>query len=151
MKVTIRPASPEDARLLHDWANRPDSLAASLRTGAPIPWERHRSWLAERMADPETRIAIAEADGVATGQVRVQRGADGPEVSIFVDPGRRRSGVALALLAHAASAAAQLWPGAPLLARVKPGNAASLALFARAGYRLHERRRDHLLLERRPA
>lgn len=150
MTVGIRPAEPRDARLLFEWASRADSLAASLRTSAPIPWERHCAWFEARMADPGTRIAIAETDGEPAGQVRIQRGPDGPEVSIYVDPSRRRGGVALALLAHAAHSAAGLWPGSPLLARVKPENEASLALFARAGYRLRERRPDCQLLERRP-
>ena len=151
MTISFRPAEARDMRLVHDWANRPDSLAVSLRTSEPIPWERHCAWFAQRLADPETRISIAEADGAPTGQVRVQCGPEGPEVSIYVDPARRRGGIALELLAHAAEVASALWPGSPLLARVKPGNAASLALFARAGYRLRERRPDHLLLERHPA
>jgi L-amino acid N-acyltransferase YncA len=150
MSFALRRAASADMRLLYEWANRPDSLAASLRTDAPIPLETHRAWFAQRLADPGTRISIAESGGAPAGQARVQDGPEGPEVSIYVEPARRRGGVALALLARAAEDAAELWPGAPLLARVKAGNAASLALFERAGYRLRERRPDHLLLERLP-
>jgi hypothetical protein len=52
------------------------------------------------------------------------------EVSIAVDGRRHRCGVGRAAL----KLARQLAPGADLLATVKPENAASLALFAGAGY-----------------
>ena len=67
---------------------------------------------------------------VPAGVARLDRMPEGYEVSIAVDPGRFRlglGGIALSLL-H------QLVPEAELWAHVQAENAASQALFRRAGY-----------------
>jgi RimJ/RimL family protein N-acetyltransferase len=71
------------------------------------------------------------------GQVRLEREADGDvEVSIAIAPEARGEGLARPLL-RAAMAAAQRSPalgGGRYVARVRPENAASIALFERAGF-----------------
>jgi len=148
--VALRPATAVDSGLLFDWVNRPDSLAVSLKTGGPVGRDNHEAWFAARLADPDTGIWIAERDDVPVGQVRLQRRGVALEVSIYVDGAARGEGAAARMLDLARAEAGKRWPGVPLLARVKPDNAASRRLFTRAGYGRMVVARDHIILHRDP-
>lgn len=148
--VTLRPAAAADCDLLFGWVNRPDSLAASLKTSAPVPRATHEAWLAARLADRETGLWIAERAGAPVGQVRLQKKGHALEVSIFVEPGARGAGTATRMLDLARAEAAMRWPGLGLVARIKPDNAASRRLFVRAGYGRMVVERDHIVLHREP-
>jgi spore coat polysaccharide biosynthesis protein SpsF len=147
--VSLRPARAADAKLLHEWVNRPESLAAKLKTTQAIPWERHLQWFESRLASPSCGIWIAESGGRPVGQVRAERDGESRfAVDIFVIPEARGTGVALAMLEALAAACAQRWPGAPLVARIKPDNWASRRLFAKAGYGGMTVNPDHLIFRR---
>jgi RimJ/RimL family protein N-acetyltransferase len=93
----------------------------------------HATWFASMLADSARLLTVITIDDEACGMLRLDRltGTDPAfEISIAVDGQRHRSGVGRAAL----KLARQLAPGADLLATVKPENAASLALFAGAGY-----------------
>jgi RimJ/RimL family protein N-acetyltransferase len=146
--VRLRPANAGDAALLFEWLNRPDSLAASLDTAAPVAWQDHERWLTARLADPGTRLWIVERDGAPVGQVRLQDKGDGPEVAIYIDPAARGGGIAGAALDHALGEGALAWPGATAIARVRLDNARSQRLFERAGFVKKARADDHRVLVR---
>lgn len=148
--VRLRPAGTADCDRLFDWVNRPDSLAASLRTSAPVPRATHEAWFAARLADPDTGLWIAERDGAPVGQVRLQRKSAALEVSIYVESAARGAGTATRMLDLARAEAAKRWPGLGLVARIKPDNAASRRLFTRAGYGRMVVERDHIVLHREP-
>jgi len=148
MTLSIRPVVSSDADLLFDWVNRPDSLAASLRTEQPVQRPEHDRWFAARLNDDDAAIFVAEDDDGPVGQVRLQHTDGGTEVSIYVAEHGRRRGVAMELLTHGRQQAKRRWPGSRLIARVKSENAASRQLFERAGYRLQQDIGDHLVLER---
>jgi RimJ/RimL family protein N-acetyltransferase len=135
--VELRPATMADARLLFDWANDPTTRAASFRTDA-IEWPGHVAWLADRLGSPDARLVIGYQGGLPLGQVRFELDADGTaEISVSVAPASRGRGVGVALVlagiamlrADAAFAARRF------VARARLDNRASLALFARAGFR----------------
>jgi len=134
--VVLRPATAADAGLLLAWANDPVTRAAGFHPEA-IAIDEHERWLAARLASPATRLWIGEEDGRAVGQVRLERDEGGiAEIGISVAPEARGRGVARRLLATAietgrADAAFGL---TGFLARVRPDNAASLALFRGAGF-----------------
>jgi UDP-2,4-diacetamido-2,4,6-trideoxy-beta-L-altropyranose hydrolase len=146
--LRLRPAGLTDAHTLHEWACSPDSLAASVKTKAPIPWESHLAWLQARLADSKTLLWIIELRGKPAGQVRLEGGGDGVEVSIYVAPSFRKRGVALSALEQAFESGQSLWSDSRLVARILPGNTASQRLFAAAGFSLAETRDDHLVYER---
>ncbi len=148
--VTLRPAAAADCDLLFDWVNRPDSLAASLKTSAPVPRATHEAWLAARLADPESGLWIAEREGAPVGQVRLQRKDAALEVSIYVAATARGAGTATRMLDLARAQAGKRWPGLVLVARIKSDNAASRRLFTRAGYGRMVVERDHIVLHREP-
>lgn len=143
--MKLRPVRDSDARLMFDWVNSPESLAGKLETRDPIPWETHAKWFAARLADPDTRLWMAESDNRAVGQVRVQRTRTGLEIDVFVAAECRRRGLGRRMLAAAAAECAAHWPGLPLVAKVKLDNVASQRLFAAAGYALGQRKEDHLV------
>jgi len=130
--LTLRQAEASDADLLLEWRNDPEAVrfSASRREIGPA---EHRQWLAHALASPTTRIWIAERDGSAVGQVRLDPQPGGHEVSIMVAPRERGRGVGQALLSGLMALA--LAQGRhPLLARVDRDNAASIRLFLRAGF-----------------
>jgi RimJ/RimL family protein N-acetyltransferase len=147
--VTLRPAVAGDAPLLLAWRNDAGTRRWSFSRDAVAPAE-HAAWLAARLADPATLLLVGVDDGAEpVGQVRLDREADGAGVgvvSITVAPAARGRGLGLALLT--ALAARDDLGVATLRASVLPGNARSLALFARAGYREVERTAAAVVLER---
>jgi RimJ/RimL family protein N-acetyltransferase len=132
--LTIRRATPADCRQLWLWVNDPSARAASFDT-ADVPWPDHVAWFEARLASPNTRIYIAEADdGAPVGQVRFDLDAAGAaEVDVCLDAEWRGRRLAADLLRMAA--AAFLLEGPSLLvAHVRPENLASQRAFERAGF-----------------
>jgi RimJ/RimL family protein N-acetyltransferase len=104
---------------------------------ATIEPDEHLAWLEARLASPASRLWIGLADGTPIGQLRLERdGAGVAEVGISIAPEARGRRLARPLL-DAGLAAGRADPSfAPVwfLARVRPENAASLALFRGAGF-----------------
>lgn len=127
----VRPATDADAELLLAWRNDEETRAWS-RTPDPVDPAGHRAWLARVLADPDRRLYVAEHDGRPVGTVRFDRDGDGAwEVSITVAPEHRDRGLARRILAAGEHA---LGDGVSIVANVHRDNAASRALFRKAGY-----------------
>jgi RimJ/RimL family protein N-acetyltransferase len=142
-ELVLRPATRADARLLFGWANDPSTRAASF-SSAPIPWETHVAWLDRRLADPECRLWIGEADRWAVGTVRVERRHGDIEISVTIAPDARGRGLAAPLIRLGTSSWLADHPG-PVLAYIKPGNAASIRAFSSAGYAACDSHREGAL------
>jgi RimJ/RimL family protein N-acetyltransferase len=140
----LRPATGEDARLLFNWVNQPDCLAASLKTLRPIEWAEHLGWFEKRVSSSACGIWIATCDGAPVGQVRAELGADDQlHVAIYIGAPARGAGHGAAMLASLATESAARWPGVSLVARVRNGNASSRKLFEKAGYQLTDANVDY--------
>lgn len=133
--VSLRPVVEADEALLLDWTNDPATRAAS-RSADPIEPREHHRWLIERLADAAgARMWIGRAGDESIGVVRFERRApDRVEVSITVAPRARGRGLAGPLLEAGLSAARGAFGSVRIVAAIKPVNAASLAVFARAGF-----------------
>jgi RimJ/RimL family protein N-acetyltransferase len=133
--VTIRPASASDEALILDWANDPDTRAASFRV-EPIAPEAHHSWFIRHLREPDqSRIWIGLRNGRPVGIVRVDRESDGTlGVSVGLDRTERGHGRSRPLLEAGLAAARLAFPGARFRAWIRPTNHASLALFQGAGF-----------------
>lgn len=132
--LLVRPVTAADADLLLEWTNDPLTRAASFH---PEPIDRfgHLRWLAARLSSPRTGFWIGEIEGVPVGQARVEVDERGVgEVSISVAPAARGAGTGRALLAAALGEARRTLPVTVFLARVRPENERSLALFRDAGF-----------------
>jgi RimJ/RimL family protein N-acetyltransferase len=123
-------ATEADSALLLAWRNDSQTRAWS-RTTDPVSPADHETWLTRVLADPDRRLLVAELDGKPVGTVRFDRDGGAWEVSITVAPEARGRRLAVPILLAAERALAP----ATVRANVHRDNAASLALFERAGYR----------------
>ncbi|MCI0582966.1 MAG: UDP-2,4-diacetamido-2,4,6-trideoxy-beta-L-altropyranose hydrolase [Chloroflexi bacterium] len=146
--IRLRPATPADRDRLLEWANDPITRANSVST-RKIGMAEHAAWLEARLASPDTEIVIGEDGRGPVGQVRLDLGPEGGEVSISVAP-MARGGTGGALLAAAVRRWARRRPGLPLWARIRPDNVPSRRIFEGHGFR-PAMERDGILYYQRPS
>jgi UDP-2,4-diacetamido-2,4,6-trideoxy-beta-L-altropyranose hydrolase len=136
-KVRLRLAEAEDEDWLLELQRHPGTRRHFLNPAVPTT-DQHHAWMQRTLADPETLLAIVEADERRSGMVRLdrKRSPDATptyDVSIAIDPAQHGRGIGTAALALARRIA----PNAVLDATVLPENIASLQLFRQSGY-LHD-------------
>ena len=133
-RLELRRATAADADLLLEWTNDPQTRAASFHSAQITP-DEHRRWLADRLASPATTLWIGLRDGVPIGQVRIELDDQGiADIGISLAPAARGGGTGRRLLARAISEANRTLPVAGFMARIRPENARSLALFSAVGF-----------------
>jgi RimJ/RimL family protein N-acetyltransferase len=133
-ELRLRPARPDDARRLLEWANDPATRAASFGR-EPIAWQAHVAWLAAVLADPDRRLWIAEEAGGPVGQLRVDRTPGGVgTVSIGLAPAARGRGLGSAVLRMGVAAAVRELGIGRARAVVMAANPPSRRLFEGAGF-----------------
>jgi RimJ/RimL family protein N-acetyltransferase len=126
--IKLRQVLLEDAPCLHLWQGHPATRRYARDPYVPV-FKRHYQWLSEKLDDPSCIFRMIQSNGCPVGTVRLDRGGEIYEVSINVDPGRHRQGiggVALDLIAREVDST--------IIAEVHPKNAASHALFRKAGW-----------------
>lgn len=135
--ISLRRATVDDAERLLAWANDPATRAAGFRT-SPIDRRTHGLWLRQRLASFTTRLYVGLDGEEPVGQVRLEADPDGRvEVGISVAHEARGRGIGRLLLdagLEAGTTDPDLQAGA-FVARIRPENAASIALFEGAGFR----------------
>jgi UDP-2,4-diacetamido-2,4,6-trideoxy-beta-L-altropyranose hydrolase len=147
-RVTLRPATPQDAALLLEWRNDPVAVRFSV-TGRSVAPEEHAAWLRTRLEDPNTLLWLAEEGSTAVAQVRVDLENGVGTVSIGVAPEARGRGVASATLRAMLEAMERDPRATRLRAVAHPDNGASVHAFEAIGFRrLGRRQRDFIVLER---
>ncbi|WP_051899203.1 GNAT family N-acetyltransferase [Sciscionella sediminilitoris] len=154
--MRIRPARAEDAALLLELRNDPDTRRYSVHTGV-VTEQEHRAWLQQSLTRTDRILLIAEQDGEPIGTVRFDlenpNDREEPEtweLSITLAPDKRGRGLAGPVLHAAQNHLTEQRPVRSIRARVRTGNTASLALFARAGYRQYRTEDGFVLLELAP-
>lgn len=132
-ELTVREAAESDAAPLLAWRNDPETLRWS-RGHQPVTEPVHLSWLHTALRDPDRLLLVVESD-CPVGTVRFDRSAPRTwEVSITVAPTERGKGRAGPVLQMGEAALRARHGQVTILANVHEDNAASLALFRRAGY-----------------
>ena len=125
--ITLRSATIEDADVLLEWRNDPETRKASHNT-AEVQRDEHISWLSRTLMNPNRKLLVAEENGGPVGTVRADYSEGVWELSWTVSPKARGRGVAkrmVALLAHKISE--------PIRAEVKAGNTTSARIAEYAG------------------
>jgi RimJ/RimL family protein N-acetyltransferase len=134
--VRLRPATSADARSLFEW--RTDELTQRWSfSDDAIEWEHHVAWLERTLADAGTKLFIAEdRAGAAVGQVRfdLDPASNRAEVSIGLAAAARGSGLGAAIVAAGVDDLFESTPVTTVVARIKPGNTASINTFVRADF-----------------
>ncbi len=140
--VNLRPARPEDSRLLWEWANDAEVRTASF-SPAPISWDTHVAWFAKILDSAETSdggkslILIAEDEMASPfGQIRFDTMPSGDwEVDVSLASTARGRGLGRAVIALGVQEVLRLHRGARVHAFVKPANAASIKAFEDAAFK----------------
>ena len=132
--MKLRDCTIDDAKLLFDWVNSPDSLVQKQTTTAPISWGDHLAWLSKRLGDPTCRISIVEFEGQAAGQVRLWGPANAPAIDIYVAPRWRGHGLAKRALAQCIRDWWDRFGPGTMHAVVRVTNEASRATFKSLGF-----------------
>lgn len=153
--MQIRAATPEDCRIVFEWANDPVSRSASVLSD-PIPWEAHEAWYAARMADPDSLLfLVANDDGTPIGIVRFEAEGGEAEISVNLAPDSRGGGTGTETIRRGCDAFFAARPNVPVIvAYIKQSNVMSQRAFVRAGFREADPRevrgRTMLRFERHP-
>ena len=127
--VRLRPVKMADADILLAWQRRPETRRFARNPEIPGR-SGHLRWLCGKLDDPGCLMNLILHGESPAGVVRLDRISEGYEVSIAMDPERFRLGIGAIVL----SLSHQLVPAVDLWAHVQAENAASRALFRRAGY-----------------
>ena len=146
-ELALRLAGADDAALLLEWRNDPETIRQS-GTGQPVDPATHGAWFAARMDDPATRLWIAERLGEPVAQLRIDVETGVGIVSVGVAPNRRREGIGTAVLRALVAETRDDPQIEALEARIHPDNAASRRAFERAGFVCAGQRDDFLQYER---
>jgi RimJ/RimL family protein N-acetyltransferase len=131
--VSLRAATVADADRFMDWRNDPAAVHFSM-SRARIERAEHERWYAACLEDPGSRLWIAEKNGQAVGQVRVDTEDGVGVVSIAVAPEQRGRGFGSAILCAMLVEVSRERITHTLRATVHPDNVASLRAFERAGF-----------------
>jgi UDP-2,4-diacetamido-2,4,6-trideoxy-beta-L-altropyranose hydrolase len=133
--LSLRPAIIEDCRIYWEWANDPDTRAASF-SSAKISYETHQKWFASRLNDPSTYLFVGElSPSTQIGQVRFEKiSKTVAMVSISVDKRFRQSGIGVHLLRKGIQKMMQCSDADLIIAEVKLNNIGSLKIFQKVGF-----------------
>jgi len=136
-EISLRPVQPSDEALLLRWANDP-SVRANSFSPDPISPASHQSWLQAGLTNPDRLHWIAvDMYGCPLGQIRLDRQQPGQTamVDFSLDRAARGLGLSGHLLRQCLVLMQCFWgPQVEVVADVLPGNQASQACFARAGF-----------------
>lgn len=134
-RLQLRPATADDAALLHAWRNHPAVRTVSANKN-PISAADHKRWLQAVLTDPTRWLFVAQIGELPVGSIRLDwLDAQQCEVSLYTDPELQGLGLGRHLLTAGEQALLARQPkGGIVLARVLPGNTVSQRLFEAAGY-----------------
>lgn len=128
----------DDADMLFEWRNDPDTRAASINTDL-IPYENHVTWLKSSLQNDNRVLLISEHNKTPVGTIRLDYAPNEiTEISWTIAPSQRGKGFGKALL----SSAVQKF-NEPLQAQIKEDNIASQNLATYCGFML-EQKTDNL-------
>jgi UDP-2,4-diacetamido-2,4,6-trideoxy-beta-L-altropyranose hydrolase len=135
--LSLRRVEREDCRILWEWANDPETRAASFSSD-PIPWETHVAWFERKLEDPKCLHFIAlDEQGMPIGQARfdVDDEEERAVINISVDRSFRGQGYGAAIIELASSKIFSITRVQRIVGYVKLGNRQSSRAFEKAGFR----------------
>lgn len=133
--LQARPARAEDVALFYAWANDPLVRAQSYTT-APIPWEDHQRWYANKIRQENVLLLVVEYAGQAAGQVRFEWEGEGRAILSYSLAAEYRGRGLSHLLLAAAIAYFRARQSGPLtvVGYVKKDNIASCRAFIKLNF-----------------
>jgi UDP-2,4-diacetamido-2,4,6-trideoxy-beta-L-altropyranose hydrolase len=134
-EICVRRARQDDCKRILEWRNHPDTRRYFLNP-EPIDADTHCAWFAAILADTRHRhLLIAEdAANCPIGVVRFDEDGDSARVDIYLDPERHGHGLGKAMLDVALKWLESNSSVRKVYADVLAENAASMRMFAAAGF-----------------
>lgn len=133
-KITLRPVNEHDSRSIWEWRNAQEIRSTAIDS-AEIKWDNHCIWFTDRISDPDTVMLIAEDARSGVGVIRYDLDGAEANVSIFLAPGNSGRGLGSMILRDGEQWVMTRHPQIKRFrASIRPGNAASIALFEAANY-----------------
>ncbi len=131
--VTLRVAREDDVSLIRSWRNDADAIQFSV-SARPVSDAEHARWFSATLNDPRKVLWVAEEQGVAVGQVRIDLDGDTGIFSIAVAPSARGRGVGKEMLRRALAEITRLRLATTMTALTHPDNVASIRAFEQVGF-----------------
>lgn len=125
--LKLRPATIQDAQILRDWRNDPETRIAS-HNPSEISKEEHLAWLEKALSNRGYRVFIAEEGENPVGTVRAVYSEGVWVLSWIVAPSARGLSIAKQMVFLFAQEVKE-----PIRAEVKVGNTASVKIAENAG------------------
>ena len=159
-QIVLRKATMDDAKLLFQWKNDPETLANSI-TKRGVTMEEHMNWLEKVVDNPKRQLYILEINQIPVGQLRLdieylERAGDivtlggekqvtaiTAEISYGLAVEHRGKGLGKVLLEQA-EIIAHVYGFDQLTAEVLPHNLASQKLFKKLGF--EEEQKDNIYI-----
>lgn len=129
--MEIRKVVPDDAALLFEWANDPETRSKSFHSQL-INWESHLSWIERKLNDAGSSFYLLHQAGEPIGVVRIET-TNECIIGVTVAPNHRGKGLASTMIKLACSTFRKKNNDA-ILAYIKKENLASVKAFERAGF-----------------
>ncbi len=135
-KFRLRKARLSDCERIWRWRNEKEVRHLSFDP-RKISYAAHKVWFKERLADPKSRVLIAENNqGRAFGQARIDFSKKGVgEIHIFLTRAYRNKGFGSLLLRQACQHCFRQLKLKKIIARAKMDNHRSLKVFRKVGFR----------------
>ena len=133
--MQLRTAIIEDAKLLFDWANDPDTRINSINSNM-IVWEDHLNWFQSALDDSNTLILILSKDESQLGSIRFARDPEEEHytLSFVVSPNHRGKGIGAKLVSLGVEYLKHKDNSAIVNAWVKTSNVASSRIFQKLSF-----------------
>ena len=133
-KVWLRPANLGDAEMILEWTNDPENRAASFSSDL-IELPDHIKWFKEKLNNPNNTFFIAhDEEGSPVGQIRFDQEGDAATISVSIAPEHRGKGLGKAIIVLGSQHIFASTNVSHIDAYVKEDNAASQAVFEKAGF-----------------
>lgn len=132
--VCLRKVEKRDMDLLYKWANDPVVRRNSFNMN-PIPYENHVKWFNMMMENSAALQFIMMDEDTPVGQIRLNIDGKEAEIGYSIGSEYRGKGYGHKVLQLVTEEVRKNYPGIDrLIAKVKPENKASNALFEKEGY-----------------
>lgn len=132
MRISLEPATVDDADRLFRWRNDPVTRKNSRNTN-PVKWAEHIAWFQQTLMSPERKVFVAYNESRSpVGSVHIHNFGGCIEIGWTVAPEHRSQGYGRAMV----EAALRFSPDQDIFAIIKTANRASLRIANSCGFEL---------------
>lgn len=133
-RIRLRLAREEDARMLWEWANDPETRQSSFVSGK-ISWETHLAWFKRVLEDPAHCFWIAlDNEDTPLGSIRFASEGKDATLSVSTAPEHRGKGFGTEIVKGGCKKLFDTTAVKHIHAHVKPENVTSKKLFLKTGF-----------------